>query len=71
MWKINTEMLSIIIGANATISASFRKYLINVPEKREIRELQKTVILGAVHKNPTVICNTKRDWTWKIALHVP
>jgi hypothetical protein len=63
--------LSIITGANGTISTSFGKYLIIVLEKREIRELPKTAILGAAHKNPKVICNTKRDWTWEIALHVP
>jgi len=49
MWKIKTKVLSIIIGVNRTISISFRKYLINVTEKCEIRELQKTAILGAAH----------------------
>jgi hypothetical protein len=49
MWKIKAKMLSIIIGANGTISTSFRKYLMNVTEEREIRELQKTAILGAAH----------------------
>jgi len=47
MWKTKTKMLPMIIGANSAISVTFRKYLINVPEKREIRELHKTIILAA------------------------
>jgi len=48
MWKI---IISVINNntANGTISASFRKYLITVPEKREIRRLQKPAMLGAAH----------------------
>jgi hypothetical protein len=50
MWEISTKVLPmIIIGENGTISVSFRNYLINVPEKREIKKLQKTAILGAPH----------------------
>jgi hypothetical protein len=39
----------IIIGATGTISKSFRKYLSNVPGKHEVKELQKTAILGTAH----------------------
>jgi hypothetical protein len=35
--------------ATGTISKSFRKYLSNVPGKHEIKELQKTAILGTAH----------------------
>jgi hypothetical protein len=38
-----------IIGANGTISKSFLKYLSHISVKREIKELQKTAILGAAH----------------------
>jgi hypothetical protein len=38
-----------IIGATGTISKSFRKYLSNTPGKHEIKELQKTAILGTAH----------------------
>jgi len=31
------------------ISESFRKYLRNIPGKHEVKELQKSVILGAAH----------------------
>jgi hypothetical protein len=39
----------VIIGAAGTISKSFRKYLSNVPESHEVKELQKTAILGTAH----------------------
>jgi hypothetical protein len=36
-------------GATGTISKSFRKYVSNIPGNHEVRELQKTAILGTVH----------------------
>jgi hypothetical protein len=39
----------VIIGATGTTSKSFRKYLTNIPGKQEIKELQKTAILGTAH----------------------
>jgi hypothetical protein len=42
-------VIPIIIGATGVISKSFRKYLSNVPGKHEIKELQKTAILGTAH----------------------
>jgi hypothetical protein len=35
--------------ATGTISKSFRKYLSNVPGIHEVKELQKTAILGTAH----------------------
>jgi hypothetical protein len=49
MWNVNTNVITVIIGANGTISKSFRKYMSNTPGKHEIKELQKTAILGAAH----------------------
>jgi hypothetical protein len=46
MWNIKTKVLPVITGATGTISKSFRKYLINTTGKHEIKELQKTAILG-------------------------
>jgi len=37
------------IRATGTISKSFRKYVINIPGKHEVKELQKTAILGTAH----------------------
>ena len=46
MWKVKTRVITVIIGANGTISKSFRKYINNIPGKHEVKELQKTAILG-------------------------
>ena len=44
MWKI-----PVIIGATGTISKTFRKYVSNTPGNHEVKELQKTAILGTAH----------------------
>jgi hypothetical protein len=49
MWNVETKVISVITRATGTISKSFRKYLSNVPGKHEIKELQKTAILGTAH----------------------
>jgi hypothetical protein len=42
-------IIIIIIGVTGTISKSFRKYVSNIPGNHEVRELQKTAILGTAH----------------------
>ena len=49
MWKVKTRVLSVIIGATGTISQSFRKYISNIPGTNEVKDLQKTAILGTTH----------------------
>jgi heme/copper-type cytochrome/quinol oxidase subunit 2 len=56
MWKHCTTCLIIIIiiiiiiiGATVTISKSFRKYVSSIPGNHEVRELQKSAILGTAH----------------------
>ena len=49
MWSIKTRVIPVIIGRTGTISKSFRKYVSNIPGKHEIKELQKTAILGTAH----------------------
>jgi hypothetical protein len=53
MWNVKTRVIPviiiIIIGATGTISKSFRKYMRNIPGNHEVRELQKTAILGTAH----------------------
>ena len=49
MWNVKTKVIPVIIGATGTISKSFRKYVSNVPGKHEVKELQKTAILGTAH----------------------
>jgi hypothetical protein len=49
MWNVKTRMMPAVIGATGTISKSFRKYMSNKPGTHEVRELQKTAILGTAH----------------------
>ena len=49
MWKVKTRVIPVIIGASGTVSKSFRKYISNIPENHEVKELQKTAILGTAH----------------------
>ena len=49
MWNVKTKVVPVIIGATGTISKSFRKYVSNIPGKHEVKELQKTAILGTAH----------------------
>jgi hypothetical protein len=49
MWNVTTRVISVIIGATGTISKEFRKYVSNRPGNHEVRELQKTAILGSAH----------------------
>ena len=49
MWNVKTKVIPVIIGANGTISNSFGKYVSNIPGKHEVKELQKTAILGTAH----------------------
>jgi len=49
MWKVKTWVIPVIIGATGTISKSFLKYISNIPGNHEVKELQKTAILGTAH----------------------
>jgi len=49
MWNLKTKIIPVIIGATGTISKSFRKYASNIPGKHDVKELQKTAILGTAH----------------------
>jgi hypothetical protein len=46
MWNVKTTLIPVILGTTGAMSKSFIKYLSNIPEKYNIKELQKTVILG-------------------------
>ena len=46
MWKVKTRVIPVIIGVTGTISKSLKKYISNIPGNHEVKELQKTAILG-------------------------
>jgi len=49
MWNVKRKVIPVIIGATGNISRSFRKYVSNIAGKHEVKELQKTAILGTAH----------------------
>jgi len=55
MWNVKTKVILVIIGTTGTISRSLRRYLSNTPGKHEIKELQKTVILGTASLHQKVL----------------
>jgi hypothetical protein len=48
-WNVKTRVIPVIIGTIGTISKSIRKYVSTIPENHDVRELQKTAILGTAH----------------------
>jgi hypothetical protein len=50
MWNVKIRAIPVIIGATGTISNSFRKYVSDIPGNRDVKELQKTAILGTAHR---------------------
>jgi len=48
-WNVKTKVIPVIIGATETVPKSFSKYVSNIPGKHEVKELQKTAILGTAH----------------------
>ena len=49
MWNVKTSVIPVIIGATGTISKSFRKYVSDIPGNHDVKELQRTAILGTAH----------------------
>jgi hypothetical protein len=49
MWNVKAKVIPVIIGATGTISKSSGKYVSNIPGNHEVKELQKTAILGTAH----------------------
>jgi hypothetical protein len=49
MWNVKTGVIPVISEATGTISKSFIKYVSTIPGNHDVRELQKTAILGTAH----------------------
>jgi hypothetical protein len=49
MWNVKTRVIPVVIGATGPISKSFRKHVSNLPGNNDVKELQKTAILGTAH----------------------
>jgi hypothetical protein len=61
-------VIPVIIGATGTISKSFRKYVSNIPGKHEVKELQKTAILGTAHILQKVLMEKYNSSTLKLTI---
>jgi hypothetical protein len=46
MWNVETRVIPVLIGATETISKSLIKYASDIPGNHDVKELQKTAILG-------------------------
>jgi hypothetical protein len=49
MWNVKTRVILVIVEATGNISKSFRKYVSTIPGNHEVKELQKTALLGTAH----------------------
>jgi hypothetical protein len=49
MWTVKARVIPVVTGATGTISKSFRKYVSNIQGNHDVKELQKTAILGTAH----------------------
>jgi len=50
MWNVKARVIPVIIGVTGTVSVSLRQYLSNTPGEYEIKEPQKTAVLGTARK---------------------
>jgi hypothetical protein len=48
MWNVKTRVIPVIIGATATISKSFRKYVSTIPGNHEVKNYKK-LLYWALH----------------------
>jgi hypothetical protein len=71
MWNVKTNVTPVIIGATGTISKSFWKYLSRIPGKHDIKELQKTAILGTAHTAESANVEAQKSSILKTALYAP
>jgi hypothetical protein len=56
MWNAKAKLISVVTGATGTVSELPGQYLSNIPGTHEMKEQQKTVILGAAHTLRKVDC---------------
>jgi len=49
MWNVKTRVIPVIIGATGTISKSLRKYVSDIPGNHDVKDIEKTALLGTAH----------------------
>jgi hypothetical protein len=49
MWNVKTRVKPVITGATGTTSKSFKEHVSDITGHHDVKELQKTAILGTAH----------------------
>jgi hypothetical protein len=49
IWNVKARVIPVIIGETGTISISCRKYVSDIPRNHDVKEREKTAILGTAH----------------------
>jgi len=49
MWNVKTRVIPVITGATEITSKSYRKDASDIPGNHDVKERQKTTILGTAH----------------------
>jgi len=49
MWNVKARVLPVTVAVTGTIPKSFRKCTSDIPGNHDVKELQKTAILGTAH----------------------
>jgi hypothetical protein len=70
-WNVKPRVIRIVTAANGTISKSFRKYVSNIPGNHDVKELQKTAILGTAHILRKVLSKNTKEPTQELEIEAP
>jgi hypothetical protein len=71
MWNVKARVIPVITGATGTISKSFRKYMSDIPGNHDIKELQKTAILGTAHILRSANIKRTKEQTQELEIEAP
>jgi hypothetical protein len=64
MWNVKTKVMPVVTGATGTVSKSFRKYLNSIPGKHEVKEIQKTAIMGTAQTSESTNVEAHKSLTF-------
>jgi hypothetical protein len=71
MWNVKAKVIPVITGTTGSVSKSLRQHLSNITGKHEIKELQKTAIMGTAYiLRKVLMYKYKTYFTSEITLHV-
>ena len=62
-WNVKAKVIPAATGATGTVSESLSQFWSNIPGKHEIKELQKTAILGTAHTLQIVLMQKYKTYS--------